>query len=313
MSFSRHDVINRWWNTNKECPRSAGNVYYYGDELYSYGGHFILAIRGDFGSGIRCLVNGDVYSSSTSQHTSMVIQTCKPNIQIPFSAMREAGINPRNIEIIDRTQDQTWEICPICGGTMVPHPTDVKLVHQKSGKDICLDKEGNPARPLWRHRLGAVLFKHGKKKYLSSFDEQETGRQAYFLCELPKTKLMKVEEVYELLKPTAVQIAEQTHSLVRRQGDFFFIQAESKEQPMSKTIRKDDKFHIERDQRIGESSHVASFALLHGKKLIAVKGVITHAPKGRSKTHKRLCLGKTWFYPAKNTAIQGWTAAGNVD
>jgi hypothetical protein len=70
-------------------------VFIEGNKIYSFGHHFVLATRkeeGDRGCGVKFIVNGDRYSSSTSGHTNLVIHACKPNVQIPYSATNAAGL-----------------------------------------------------------------------------------------------------------------------------------------------------------------------------------------------------------------------------
>ena len=58
--------------------------------LYSYGYHFILAVRLNTG---EYLINGDTYSSSTSRHTSLCIRHLTPNVIIPFSALNQVTLS----------------------------------------------------------------------------------------------------------------------------------------------------------------------------------------------------------------------------
>lgn len=302
MTLSNEAVIQRWANTDKVCPRSHGNVYYHGNCLYSYGSHFILAIKNDYGAGIDFLVNGDVYSASTTHHTSLAIRNCRKNVQIPFSALRSADIEPRQLEIKDWTSDLTWWTCQKCGREV--EPSSNGMFHVSDRSPICLDLDGKPYKGKWNHRLGSVLLTFRNKCYLSSFDEQERGRSAYFLCELPKAAF-EVEEAFALLMPDRVRKVIEFGLKVKRQGDFYFIPCDEK-----LPIRT---LEINKDQRIfGNSSHVAS---VHGSLGTEefVRGVITHSPVGRDRTHKRLCLGKVWHIPVKNQAVQGWTARGYVD
>lgn len=302
MTLSNEAVIQRWANTDKVCPRSHGNVYYDGDCLYSYGSHFILAIKNHYGANIDFLVNGDVYSVSTTHHTSLAIRNCQKNVQIPFSALRSAGIELRQLEIKDWTLDQIWWTCQKCGRKSELRSNG--MFHVSDGSPICLDPDGKPYNGKWNHRLGSVLLTFRDKFYLSSFDEQEQRRSAYFLCELPKAA-SRVEEAFSLLMPDSVRRAIESGLIIKRQGDFYFIPCG--ERLPIRTLE------INKNQRIfGNSSHVASVHVRLGTEEF-VRGVITHSPVGRVRTHKRLRLGKIWHIPVKNQAVQGWTARGYVD
>ena len=74
----------------------AGNLWTRGDTLYSYGKHFPVALRRTarngraltWGAGVAYLINGDSYSVSTTRHTNLAIWKLRPQVQIPFSALR---------------------------------------------------------------------------------------------------------------------------------------------------------------------------------------------------------------------------------
>lgn len=119
------DVIERWvQEVGKPNPRflSANhtNIDYDSKQLYSYGTHFPMArLIGDRFNGGWFLVNGDLYSVSTSRHQSETRWAIKrsglKSLIVPFSAMREAGIDVDSIEWVEVTDDwnetisQTWE------------------------------------------------------------------------------------------------------------------------------------------------------------------------------------------------------------
>ena len=77
-----------------------GHVYYSGDIMYSYGSHFPLLIRHSWGY----LLNADKYSSTTSQHQSMCRSVA--TIQIPLSALRQAGIPYDKFNLIDSSKQR---------------------------------------------------------------------------------------------------------------------------------------------------------------------------------------------------------------
>lgn len=307
MSFTNLQIIKRFAEAKLTCPGSAGNVFYRGDDLYSYGTHFRLAIRKKFGKGVEFLVNGDVYSPSTSKHTSLVIQNCRPNVQIPFSALYSADILPGGIQIIDWSMDKSWYTCPKCGREVAGIWEG--MPHKDDRTPICLDDDGEPSAPKWNHILGSVIFKYENKTYLSSTDEQEKGRTAYFLCMLPKN-VRTINDAYEVLIPKIVKEAIGAGVDVKRQGDYYFIPTTIENS--LETKRPKNSALILRDERIEKSSHVASFYVkMH--RIIYVRGTIFHSPIAREGTHKNLYLKNVWHVPVKNMAVQGWTARGNVD
>jgi hypothetical protein len=157
--------------------------------LYSYGHHFILAVRlnGNY------LINGDTYSPSTSRHTSLCIEHLKPNVIIPFSALDRVTRDYHLIEIVDRDSD--------------------KYI-QRTRKD----PETGELIKYEEHRLGAAVIKFENKYYLSSIDDGARERRGYFLVELPE-RARDVENAFDLLFPEEM---DQRCPYVR-QGEFFFV------------------------------------------------------------------------------------------
>lgn len=125
MANRTGDVIDRWvQEVGKPNPRFLSgnhtNIHYDSRQLYSYGTHFPMArLIGDRDNGGWFLLNGDLYSVSTSQHQSHTRQAVKrsglKSLIVPFSAMRLAGIELDSIEWVEVTDDwsetitQTWE------------------------------------------------------------------------------------------------------------------------------------------------------------------------------------------------------------
>jgi hypothetical protein len=118
------DIIDRWvQEVGKPDPRfltgNHTNIDYDSRQLYSYGSHFPMArLIGDRATG-WFLLNGDLYSVSTSQHQSATRWAVKrsgmKSLIVPFSAMRLAGIELDSIEWVDITPDtservvRTWD------------------------------------------------------------------------------------------------------------------------------------------------------------------------------------------------------------
>lgn len=230
---SQNDVADNYFNAvDRDHYNKGSNMYFEGDTLYSYGRHFILAIRVKNGY----LLNGDKYSNTTANHQSLTRRYAPTNSAvIPFSALQNIFKHGqysvedrqkhkeelRNVEIIDKTED-TYE--------------EYKTK----------DKDGNTVVKE-RHHLGATLIKYKKKYYLSSIDPGSKN-YAYFLVELPKVpekhniiwigKYVKhamnynhtVTEAYRLL---ASNLNDKEYQLylndeIKRQGEYFLIPTELK-------------------------------------------------------------------------------------
>lgn len=262
--------------------------------LYSYGSHFILAIRLDNGT---FLLNGDRYSNSTSKHQSHTRTHCNPNIILPFSALREAGIDGRDMEkliVVDQTPDQTREV-------------DYK------------DHKTGEMKTRTEHLLGACVFKHGRKYLLSGIDtDAKTWGGGYFLVELPRP-VTSVLEAFESLKPKDLD-PEDNYT---RQGEFFFIPQAittrelKKLQPRKGSFNKTNypKGVLMKSKNIamivgGNDSgnpHIARDVFIVNKKEVYCRGSIRHPQ------HKMINLGNVWHKVLINQAKASFSSGGNVD
>jgi hypothetical protein len=305
----------RGWNSsggfNGRYPsRGDARMFVEDATLYSFGHHFPMAVRNDFGSGIRFVINGDRSSHTTNGHVQMCITQLKPNVQIPFSALGAAGIEPANIQIVAYTRDRQWYECAECRAV--------------DSECECAD-----SNPTWHHELGSVVFSSGGEFYLSSTDPQENAGRGYFLCKLPG-EVGSVVEAFAVLKPDGVLRAEQFGREVRRQGDIFFVATEVTTRELvtaeaqtsnqiglytgRKVSIKRKPIPTEKRVRLLETSHVVSEAKQNA--YLYVRGVVRHDPQGWNRTpeHKALRLGKaTWWRVFKNTALGGWSAVGEID
>ena len=295
-------------------------------KLYSYGHHFVLAVKLDTG---EYLINGDTYSSSTSHHTSLCIRHLEPNVIIPFSALDQVTRDYHLIKLVDRSSD-----------IYIPRtrkdPKTGELVEYKE------------------HRLGAAVIKFENRYYLSSIDDGARGRGGYFLVELPE-RATTVDEAFDMLFPKGLHKSD----LFLRQGEFFFHPSgiETKElspvEPLYEwglyDYNKQSTFHrrfsTKEQAENGLSAHIKAwgfnedasgmevhrFPIKDPNNLaryfrnagtghahtateikqrdgdIYVRGTIRHPE------HKILVLGKIWHRVFVNRAVRSFSAGGNVD
>lgn len=116
---SIYEAVKRWVQINTTTPNAkeirAGNVYFTGRHIYSFGSHFEMAraIHGPKGFEFF-LVNGDRFSNTTNRHQAEVrnaiLRAGAASITIPFSALDAAGIDKDTVEPLDVSQDRTEHI-----------------------------------------------------------------------------------------------------------------------------------------------------------------------------------------------------------
>lgn len=241
----------------------ASNMFIEYDTLYSYGKHFPLVVRCEDN---EMLVNGDKYSISTSRHQN---QCFNLGPQVPFSALRSAGIPPRQVKLID-SRESDWIKVPD------PLPDDPNHVRME-------------------HRLGSVVLEYQNAHYLSSFDENEPWYlDSYFLCQLPQATTT-VDDAYRSLVPQRVKHwQESQNKRVLRQGEWYFLPTERKTRELPQPTTK--------HAAIRGSTHYATESREDGD--LYVHGTVKHHPPFyRNPQHRRLSLGKSWHIVEKNLAV----------
>jgi hypothetical protein len=280
-------IWNYFYSKDRKHYRRGSRVFFEGDTLYSFGHHFPLAVKTVFG---KYVINADKYSISTNGHQSIVIHTAPEGTpQIPFSALNRANVNPKNIDVIEKTED-IWE---------------EKQVRDKNG-DI---------KTVKVHHLGACLFRHGGTFYLSSLDHASRGRQ-FFLVQL-KEGADSVEEAFKQISGlTDKEYEAYERGEIRRQGEYFFKPIEDFKGLLKRNGFKSVKELLEKRVNLGErinngtqtrNRHIARdfiHTLLTGA---FVRGTVRHSEHGMLK------LGETWHEVHLNNVVNSWAANGRVD
>jgi hypothetical protein len=286
----RSIIWNFFYSRNRQHYRRGTRVFYDGDTLYSYGHHFALAVRTVYGNHI---INADKYSISTSGHTSMTINLAPEGTpQIPFSALNRAKIDPRRIDIIDKTED---------------------FYEARTVKDSITGEIKN----VQIHHLGACLFRYRGTFYLSSLDHQSRGLE-YFLVQL-RHGADSVDEAFKQISGLTKEDYEAyERGEIKRQGEYFFkpIKNEEFKELIQRNGFKSIGELLEKRVNLGErinngtptrNEHIAR-DFIHTLLIGAfVRGTVRHPE------HKMLRLGKVWHRVTLNKVVNSWSATGRVD
>jgi hypothetical protein len=191
----------------------------------------------------------------------------------------------------------------------VPDPNRRKVRDTAYSQVAELGEDGRWHWETRQHFLGDSLFSakaHGRRRrFLSSFDYQES-QPLYFLCELPRrSKAETVEGAYTDLRPQLVRDADAAGVEVTRQGDMFAV-------PTTLSTREIKLLTPHRKGRIVKrpargllgTNHTASEVLYATGGRVYARGVLYHEPgRWREPDHARRKMGdgKTWHLLTKNT------------
>jgi hypothetical protein len=327
-----HNQVVANFGARKANPRNNNQVTWkgsriYSDDqcLYSYGRHFILAVYlGSDREGPVFLKNGDKYSSSTTEHQSLVQKHLR-GPTVSFSALNSAGWQPSSMtakDILDWQPDDWTDVVRNkdtghlfrAGETenTVGEPFTVTAgmyVPSHSGDEFTT-AEGTFTRGHW-HRLAAVLLRANDGDiYLSGLDEG-----SYFLSQFPKNSGVSwIRGAFDFLKPRPVREAEEFGTTVERQGEWFFVKTEHTKARELGFKEKDAKQRAIPDSRPNQrNSHVAVL-LVRGEEVYAKGNVYHRNNAGRAtREHRTLGLGDHWHRVYRNTEAASWTSQGNVD
>jgi hypothetical protein len=288
----------------------ASHMYIDGDVMYSYGRHFPLLVRRDWGF----LLNADKYSSTTSQHQSSCFKHA--TIQIPFSALNGAGISYYTFELVTH-QPQRWDTVAYRQAN-----TDDRISLAEYEKLTTEQQEGY--YPVEERRPESAVIKHKDKYYLSSMDGYN-----YFICLLPDDwrtdkPFESIEGAFDALMPEQVKGQE-----YQRQGEWFFVPmgeppifiSESDEpltpEKMNKFLYKAMTPKFTLPHRPDGNLHIATRGMQIGDR-IWVSGQVRHQSRwGGRGDHRMMRLSTSdqplIFEAFENRAQGSWSASGRVD
>lgn len=288
-----HGVYQAWLDATQETGQnqSKGNIFFSGPVIYSYGTHFPLAYR----QPSAFIMNADTYSSTTSKHQNavqwVVKRTGKPNLLIPFSSLRTAGIHPAEMEIVAVEEDR-----------QVPIP----CMWKRFGSMNPQHGEGcTQISPHTRHLMGRSVFRVGKDYFLSGLDETARNIWAgFFLAQLP-SPAHTITAALDTLKPAEVRGAERLDYEVLRQGEFFFIPSTLKTRQLTNAQKWWYIPHIRPGRRLRH--YVTESRELND--VMYCRGTVRHS----GGEHKMLKLENGWYSVHENTEVASWTSFGRVD
>lgn len=300
----------------------SNNVFIDGQVLYSYGHHFPLLVR----SNNIYISNADKYSVTTARHQAYAVHYA--DVSFPFSAfqgMRQTYPNLDNVyafpddffndmTVIDKTEPRQDLInYYILDADNKRKYISVNMYNslsdeQKTG--YCKNEETRP---------GATLFQLEKlpgKQFLASMD-----REQFYIVELPNKPIKTVEDAFFQLRPHYLQNNPKKEFI--RQGEWFFVDItdaiQDKPSKCYRTFQQNEPLPRENGRahtatRLSYLLHVGvglnNTDRLSGMnaKTPLVMGTIRHQQHGITK------LAKDRIYAAlKNTALNSWSANGNVD
>lgn len=140
------EVCHRWANRTKDKGK-AGNIFYKGPVLYSYGAHYPLAVLTGKGEPEIVLVNSRRYSVSTSHHRSLAIcaSSHKRHIEVPRPLAGSVTDHQFNLEYLNAETVRAFE----------------ELTKKRAGIDYAVERLQNCIAAA---RLYNDLFLDGKGK-----------------------------------------------------------------------------------------------------------------------------------------------------
>lgn len=159
---------------------------------------------------------------------------------------------------------------------------------------------------IYQHFTGSMLFSIGGHHYMFDVDRNEVALKN-FNCWMSKLRkpCKTIAEAYASLKPDEVVIAERfLKREVPRQGEWFFIPVHGKKIPPLTAEKQGNTFVEANLQSKGNRAHIAS-----RKCGEYVSGTVRHG----GYEHKDLDLGKEWYKPVPNAAVESFKITGLVD
>jgi hypothetical protein len=327
MGYSQGQVVS--WFADGITNKNASNLYSKGNALYSYGRHFPLAIRHNAETSLKhredwFLLNGDRYSSTTSQHQSKTFSKFQNHPRVSFNALNAAGIDPfsDNLILVDYQTDEYQENFITEDGAAANYQgynvsrADFRAripfgaVYSEHKCTYALSTDGKPMIKQYLHKIGGALFQYDGEYFLCAMDEG-----SYFVAQLAHP-VNSIDAAVEDLKPNLIKSLPKDTD-VKRQGEWFFIPTELKE---GKEFILAKGFRLPRPNDRGNVHQpAAGFPVTYeGEQVYLVRGMIRHissSPWGSRATgeHRPLRLGSVLHIAVRNTEKASWSGGGRVD
>ncbi len=322
---SQSTLINEFVNDGKTSGE-ASHMFIRGDVLYSYGEHFPMLVRTEFGY----LLNADKYSSTTSAHQSGCMKHA--TIQIPFSVLQAAklihyygdckGID--DIELI-AAEKQRWDWT---GRWTSGWGKEAKTISNSEYNKLSEAEKQDYNKQEERRPESSIIKKDGKF-FLSSMDGWN-----YFMVELPepvdvidkidggeivnKKASDIIQSAFEMLKPKEVAGKQYI-----RQGEWFFVETPAP-QTLLWQLGEDKKMYKQMAKKFvlpkkadESNSHIVTRGCQIGDNLY-VSGHVRHVGRwGGRGEHRMLTLSHAdepkIFIAYENRAVASYSASGRVD
>ncbi len=294
---------------------NGGNVFSDERVIYSYGHHFPMAYRlGEIDGKPVHLLNGDVYSSSTSSHQADVRSAC-PGFTIPFSALRAAGFYPADLtlaDVVDRTDDES---IPLTRETTESpwkrDDDDTPFVHPGAGMIHVYTHGDPPGLTASFHAPGAVLLRKSNESRLAELGAtmlctRDEGQ--YAIIEV-RGQPTSIAQAFDELQPEAVRVAKAAGLDVLRQGEWFFI-------PAARPKGQASKARQVRLPRRNDTGNLHVVRQIQTPDETLCTGTVYHrspVTNRATRQHRKLELGDGWYTAHRNTEVNSWTAGGKVD
>lgn len=155
------------------------------------------------------MVWGHRFSPGQERECQRVLQEAGA-IPIPFNALTEAGIHPKEVHIVEKGEGETITRMRTIPGRM--ENGTWKSQHDEESTE---------------HFTGSCLFEAKGQMFLFDIDRREIEHKVFnpFIVKLPHA-VQTIKEAYDSLMPQAVKEAIAGGKQVQRQGEWFFIPAD---------------------------------------------------------------------------------------
>lgn len=270
----------------------AGSLIASGDTMYSFGHHWPLVRKGEWGCGIRFLHNRDSCSMRTSGHVSDT-RGLEPHLSLSFKALRLAGF-------ASFSRYSFGSYSSSYGGSSAPTPSDLQIVFMEEvpseyekqhyctvcGKQAALahdpktyeDIPGLYKHDIWRNVPlceGATV--RTEQNACVCIIEDKEGRHWFYdgtLRLLPR-RVGSTFEARAVLLPDAIREAEDRGLPYLRQGDLYAIPTDLPTRQIHGAVRKNEQPFEVTPQRVTEMRENGK---LYGRGTIRGGGAMLRLP-----------------------------------
>lgn len=209
--FSNHSDVCHKFNEQSQSEGRAGNIFFEGNKIYSYGYHYLLA---EFISHNTILINDKGYSNSTAKHINILKQATRDKKQIEITRI-ELNLVLNELETLYKKLLKARKTLTFYFNSIIWLHNDFNINKSNLG--------GFYIEPIFRGAFDFIELSKASKEQKEKLNRIEEIRNLAFEYSQSKEYIAKVERAKELEETKEQRQREKRKEQIAEQIENFYI------------------------------------------------------------------------------------------